>query len=126
MNSAPRKRDFILRLQLAIGAGICLILVVLAGALNLDALHQSGASREQLVRSQEMLKSIADLRLGYAQVTADIRAHILTGQPSYLRAFDEGIEQLPRLVDAVRSAANRDGTHAAELASLQRDLDLRR
>ena len=126
MSSAPQKRDDVLRAQLAVGVAVCLLLVAVAGAVNLNALRASGESRDRLVRSQAILKSIADLRLLYTQVTADIRAYVLTGRNEYRHSYDQGVAALPSALARVRSAAADAPAYRATIDRLGVELDHRR
>ena len=114
-----------LRTRLQVGAALAILSLLIGGALNFRAIHEARVARQQSQRAQDLLRGGNELRFMYAQVQADFRAHLLTGNDRYLTDFEEGFVRLREKVGEVRQVADGDPDPLQSLDALSKEFDVR-
>jgi PAS domain S-box-containing protein len=114
-----------LRTKLVIGAALAMLSLIVAGVLNFHAIRQARLVRQDMTHSQDILKTSNEVRFLYAQLTADLRAYVLTGDARYRTEFDAGRARLQSALEALQEIARKDISQQQSLLALAAEFQLR-
>ena len=102
-----------------------IVLLSIIGIVSYRAVGTLIANNAQVIRTQEVLDRLQEIRTSLLQVETDARGYLLTGLDVYVKAYERDLVEIPRKLNALKEVTEDNASHQERFVVLEKAVNAR-